>query len=578
MPTVKERSGEGAVVSDHHVLDGDSAIILGHVEDDSIDGVVTDPPHALGGEHINAELTETEDGRPAITVTFDEAANGFMGASWDRGIGAFGVWREVYRVLKPGGHVFVMSSDRTGGVAGFYLLLKAAGFIIDETQLMQWVSCTGMPKSTDVAQTWDKRHFRAWLKHVGREAVTCPDHKEPKDPETGEKQRCVECERIFREGGLTRHDERKAASAAVNGALAGMKMSAGRMIPRKHSGEGFGFAGGENMNGDDPLLSRLLASYPSAPAEQREVWEAVVDEVPEEWDCSRPPGVRVKTGEEAGHRLLNSGEGGYHGHAKESYRENGREATTLNITAPSTPIACETDGWRGSVSPWKPFAYPILHAMKPFSGTYADAAAANGGGVLCIDAGRIPFEDAPHPRQQHRYESGAGGWMTSSREDVTSDRGEGCYAANPAGRAPANLLSHAGLLGELQKYCDLDAWCEKLGLPDAAADLLEAGAVYAPKSSRAEKSAGLPENFDGKRNPCSKPVALCAYLVTLCTREGDTVLDPFCGEAPVGVACARLGRRFIGVELDAGFAAIARARIAHAAVEDREPDQPQLSL
>jgi DNA modification methylase len=101
-------------------------------------------------------------------------------------------------------------------------------------------------------------------------------------------------------------------------------------------------------------------------------------------------------------------------------------------------------------------------------------------------------------------------------------------------------------------------------LPEAAAELLEAGLVYAPKPSRREKNCGLPDDYDAKRNPCAKPVALCAYLAVLATAEGQTVLDPFCGEGPVGVAAALMKRGFVGIELEKDFAETARLRIAEA--------------
>jgi hypothetical protein len=61
------------------------------------------------------------------------------------------------------------------------------------------------------------------------------------------------------------------------------------------------------------------------------------------------------------------------------------------------------------------------------------------------------------------------------------------------------------------------------------------------------------------------------------------VLDPFCGEAPVGVAATLLKRNFVGIELEPDFCQTARARIAHAAASVSEqstdtstqvPDKP----
>jgi len=58
-----------------------------------------------------------------------------------------------------------------------------------------------------------------------------------------------------------------------------------------------------------------------------------------------------------------------------------------------------------------------------------------------------------------------------------------------------------------------------------------------------------------------KPLPLMLELVELFTDPGDIVLDPFCGSGTTGVACIRLGRRFIGVEKDAKYAAVAQERL-----------------
>ena len=58
-----------------------------------------------------------------------------------------------------------------------------------------------------------------------------------------------------------------------------------------------------------------------------------------------------------------------------------------------------------------------------------------------------------------------------------------------------------------------------------------------------------------------KPVALMEYLIKTYTNEGETVLDFTMGSGTTGVACANLGREFIGIELDAGYFEIAKKRI-----------------
>lgn len=68
----------------------------------------------------------------------------------------------------------------------------------------------------------------------------------------------------------------------------------------------------------------------------------------------------------------------------------------------------------------------------------------------------------------------------------------------------------------------------------------------------------------GQVHPTQKPVALMEYLIRTYTNPGDTVLDNTMGSGTTGVACVNTGRNFIGIEMDAGYFAIAEARIAAA--------------
>jgi modification methylase len=68
---------------------------------------------------------------------------------------------------------------------------------------------------------------------------------------------------------------------------------------------------------------------------------------------------------------------------------------------------------------------------------------------------------------------------------------------------------------------------------------------------------------DGKKlHPTQKPESLLARVILSSSRPDDLVLDPFCGTGTTGSVAKRLGRRFIGVERDADYAAAAEQRIA----------------
>lgn len=74
-------------------------------------------------------------------------------------------------------------------------------------------------------------------------------------------------------------------------------------------------------------------------------------------------------------------------------------------------------------------------------------------------------------------------------------------------------------------------------------------------------------------HPTQKPLRVLRLLVERLTDPDWLVLDPFAGSGTTGVACVRTGRRFIGIELDPGYFAIAQKRIAEARLQPRLFDE-----
>jgi adenine-specific DNA-methyltransferase len=77
------------------------------------------------------------------------------------------------------------------------------------------------------------------------------------------------------------------------------------------------------------------------------------------------------------------------------------------------------------------------------------------------------------------------------------------------------------------------------------------------------------QRYPGK-HPCEKPQAMLRSILDASTRPGDLVLDCFMGGGSMGHACTDMGRRFVGIEMDAGNFRMARQRIERARAE---PDQ-----
>jgi len=80
------------------------------------------------------------------------------------------------------------------------------------------------------------------------------------------------------------------------------------------------------------------------------------------------------------------------------------------------------------------------------------------------------------------------------------------------------------------------------------------GRVWTSTSPRGEEKAL-------GRHPTQKPVALLTRIVEATAAEDGLVLDPFSGSGTTGVAALRLGRRYLGIERDPEWLALARARL-----------------
>ena len=200
----------------------------------------------------------------------------------------------------------------------------------------------------------------------------------------------------------------------------------------------------------------------------------------------------------------------------------------VNITAPATDAARQWQGWGTAL---KPALEPITVARKPFKGTVAANVLEWGTGAINIDGARVQTDDNLN-----------GGAYSNGTKDLSkaTSYSTGVSAGvfvQPAGRWPANLI-HDG--------------------SDEPTELLGAAArfFYCAKASKKDRG-------DGNNHPTVKPTDLMAYLCRLVTPPGGVVLDPFMGSGSTGKAAVREGFRFIGIEIDAEYIAIAEARIAH---------------
>lgn len=126
----------------------DCRMAMQYMDSDSVDSIVTDPPYGLSKEPDAAEVLR----HWLAGDDYTHGGSGFMGKSWDSFVPGPSVWREAYRVLKPGGHLVAFFGTRTYDLG--VMALRLAGFEIRDQ--LAWVFGSGFPKSHDVSKGIDK--------------------------------------------------------------------------------------------------------------------------------------------------------------------------------------------------------------------------------------------------------------------------------------------------------------------------------------------------------------------------------------------------------------------------------------
>lgn len=177
------------------------------------------------------------------------------------------------------------------------------------------------------------------------------------------------------------------------------------------------------------------------------------------------------------------------------------------------------EGWGTAL---KPALEPITMARRPFRGTVAQNVIQYGTGAINVNDCRVGDGE---PRAT--VTGGMGRKANPIYGQFENTDTEAFVTTQ--GRWPANVI-HDGLQEEWARY------------------------FYCPKASKKDRG-------NGNQHPTVKPTDLMAYLCRLVTPKAGTVLDPFMGSGSTGKAAIREGLRFIGIELDSDYVAIAEKRI-----------------
>ena len=468
------------------LLHGDCLERLRELPDCSVDACVTDPPYGLS----------------------------FMGKTWDYDVPPSEVWREVLRVLKPGGHLLAFAGTRTQHRMA--VRIEDAGFEIRD--MIAWIYGTGFPKSLDVSKAIDRM-----------------------DASEEQERRRLRVTAWVRGTGATSRQIDDATSTNMGGHYT-TAASQPAIMTREHLEQC------RHLLGDVPEWIEREADIRSV--ESRNMAER---EVVDRREMRNTKEVRISCAASAA---------GYDSAAR----------AVVPITAPATPEAQQWAGWGTAL---KPALEPITVARKPLAGTVAENVLAHGTGGINVDGCRVEHVTvdggslATNPHLRESINGGNGGHI------IAHEKERRVVTPHAAGRWPANLIHdgsdevvglfplQAGAAAPVHRrngdkfrssYGEFKGNIDENGSSFYGDTGSAARFFYCAKASKADRE-------DGNIHPTVKPTDLMRYLCRLVTPPGGVVLDPFMGSGSTGKAAVLEGFRFIGIEREAEYLEIARRRI-----------------
>ena len=225
----------------------------------------------------------------------------------------------------------------------------------------------------------------------------------------------------------------------------------------------------------------------------------------------------------------------------------------------------------------KPAYEPVILAMKPCEGSYADNALKHSVAGLNIDGTRIGTHEDTSRRLGGTTESESG-WKSSNRSEVAGV-GEGRWPANVLldEEAAAMLDEQSGVTkstggrtstaqGYGERYGgNRQSTKQDPGFGDSGG---ASRFFYTAKASKRERNAGL-DDGEANNHPTVKPIDLCEYLATLilppqCEGATRKLFVPFAGSGSEMCGGLLAGwERITGVEYEQEYIDVAKKRIAH---------------
>ena len=448
-------------------------------------------------------LRELPDNSVDSIVTDPPYGISFMAKKWDYDVPSVEVWNEAMRVLKPGGHALIACGTRTQH--RMVVNIEDAGFEIRD--VVSWIYGSGFPKSLNVSKAIDKM--------------------DAGDAQQARRHKFTEW---VRSHGVQASDINASTGTAM-GSHYTTQASQPAIMTREHL----------------DACRNLFSEVPQ--------W------VEDECDMRSVESENFKRREVVGSKTTKSFEHHKGSMMSKETTENFDTSTKeINITAPATESAKQWDGWGTALKPACEF---FTLCRKPLSEkTIAANVLKWGTGGINVDGCRVGTESTKRTNGKSAI------W---AKDGMNSEQG-----GSDSGRFPANLI-HDGS----QEVLDLfpvtksgggpakkrvhDGKAKGWGMKAQPNDPTKyngggqgsaARFFYAAKASKKDRE-------EGNIHPTVKPTELMAYLCRLITPTGGTVLDPYMGSGSTGKAARREGFRFVGIEREPEYMAIAEARITN---------------